>query len=385
MATYASSTTLLPGQIAYEAGAEARDALAALGRTEDVRFSPSGARLASACYARDQIAVAEVEISRHATGVEVAVADLVFHDSPAIREPHGLDFVDERTLVVAARGGNLVVLRLPEPGVAGGARTIASVSCELGAVGSVAVRPLATGEAEVLAVHNWANAVTRYRFANGDSVAGGDVVLESLLDLPDGLSASKRGDWLAVSNHASHDVLVFGAHALHPEAEPVGVLRGVAYPHGLRFADDDRLLLVADAGAPYVSVFARPTELWAGAAYPQTAIRVMDDATYAAGRHNPQEGGPKGIDVDPRANVLVVTAEKAPLAFFDLDVVLGLEDTRPAEDLVRYELEQRRSVEHARTELEGARARLNAVLQTKAWRLTGPVRAAYGALRRRGS
>ena len=44
----------------------------------------------------------------------------------------------------------------------------------------------------------------------------------------------------------------------------------------------------------------------------------MDDATFLRGRYNPEEGGPKGIDVDRDMSVLATTCEHQPLAFFDL-------------------------------------------------------------------
>ena len=49
----------------------------------------------------------------------------------------------------------------------------------------------------------------------------------------------------------------------------------------------------------------------------------MDDTVFGRGRNNPQEGGPKGIDIDPRGQVLAVTCEFQPLAFFDLNKVSG--------------------------------------------------------------
>jgi hypothetical protein len=246
---------------------------------------------------------------------------------------------------------------------------------ELGAVGSVAVRPLITGEHELLTVHNWANAITRYLLDENGTIAGGEVVVGRWLDLPDGLTRSSDGRWLAVSNHNTHDVFVFESAGLHSDADPVGVLRGSGYPHGLRFGLDDRLLLVADAGAPYVDVFERAGDSWATVSYPATTIRVMDDDTFARGHHDAREGGPKGLDVDPRTNVLVITAESAPVAFFDLDLALEVREVRPR---VGYELDRLRDLERSKEARAEVVNQLNAVLGTRAWRLTSPARAAYG-------
>jgi hypothetical protein len=353
-----------------------------MGRTEDVRISPSGRRVAFACYARNEIAVVGVEIDRGAESVKIAVTDAAFYGSPTMREPHGLDFVDEDVLVVANRGGVLDVLRLPQVSTDSSAAGIASITCKHGATGSVAVCATTTGDHDVLAVHNWANAVSRYRLTHGGSLDRGDVIAHRWLDLPDGIAMSTDGRWLAVSNHNTHDVLVFEAATLHRDADPVGVLRGVSYPHGIRFAHGDRVLLVADAGAPYVDVFARAGDSWAVASYPTTSIRVMDDQTFASGHRDPQEGGPKGLDVDPNRNVLVVTSEHAPVAFFDLDQAIGSAGARSPGHFVQYELNRLRDLAHSKAEADDARDQLRAVLTTRAWRITKPLRLLSGALRR---
>lgn len=379
MTTSLPSARPLAAQVSVEAPEHVRDALATLGRTEDVRLSPDGSRLAFACYARNHVAVARVELARDAGGARVLVEDIAFHGSPLTKEPHGLDFLEDDLLVVANRGGPVELLRLPADG--GSASSLGSVACELGAAGSVVAVPSASGEHEVLVVHNWASAVTRYRLAEG-SLVGGEVVARRWLDLPDGVAASADGRWLAVSNHNSHDVLVFETAALGPDADPVAVLRGVAYPHGLRFTSGDRLLVVADAGAPYVDVFSRPGPSWSGVAYSTVSLRALDDEAFSRGHHSPQEGGPKGLEIDPRTGVLLVTAEESPLAAFDLELALETGTARPDEDLVRNELERIRDLERSRAGTAEARAQLRAVLSTKAWRATAPARAALAALKR---
>ena len=308
--------------------------------------------------------------------MEIVIDGLAFHDSPEIREPHGLDFVDDDLLAVANRNGVIQLLRLPPLGTTGEVTSAGSVVCELGAPGSVAVM-----DGYVLAVHSWANALTRYRVTD-DSISGGEVLAHRWLDLPDGIATSESGRWLAISNHNSHDVLVFETETLHPDADPVAILRGMAYPHGLRFMSGDRFVVVADAGAPYVDVFARTGDSWSSAAYPSMSLRVMDDETFVRGHHTPREGGPKGLDIDPRSGVLLVTAEEAPLAFFDLDLALEAGTTRPGSELVQNELERMRDLERSRAETSAMREQLGAVLNTKAWRATAPARGALTALKR---
>ena len=56
----------------------------------------------------------------------------------------------------------------------------------------------------------------------------------------------------------------------------------------------------------------------------------MSDETYLRGRKNPEEGGPKGLDIDAGMRVLATTCEEQALAFFDLRAVLSLAARRSA-------------------------------------------------------
>jgi Lipoprotein LpqB beta-propeller domain len=372
-------------EVGFEAPAAVRDALAAMGRTEDIRLSPNGRRLAFAGYGGGRIAIADVEFTSTASGPEVAVTSLDWLASPDLREPHGVDFVDDDTLVVADRIAGIFVFRLPGPGGTGGLTRIYATdggpSAALDAPGSVVVRSNGSGH-EVLLCENWENKILRHTLVDG-ALAPGEVVAHKWLDVPDGLTISEDGRWLAVSNHNAHSVFIYVSSALGEHSDPVAILRGVRYPHGLRFTRNSRRLVVADAGAPRVHVFVSPDGGWRGVGYPTASIRVMDDEAFALGHREVQDGGPKGIDLDPRTNVLVVTSEFLPLAFFDLTEALdesgdGLGD----EALVEYELHVLSEVNRIKDAGHAARASLAEVQQTKAWRLTKPMRGAYAVMRR---
>jgi hypothetical protein len=365
-------------QIAFDTPEAVRRSLAALGRTEDVRFAPAGRRLAFACYGRGHVAIADLDVGQDA---DVVVTSLTEHRSPLLQEPHGLDFVDDDTLVVGNRAGGLVVFRLPPVGVEGELTLVGALGKEarLDGPGSVAVRATRFGSREVLVCNNWSNAITRHPLEADGVPSIGGVALRKWLDLPDGLAVSGDGEWLAVSNHNSHTVLIYACAHMHEDADPVGILRGVRYPHGIRFAPGDRQLLVADAAAPNVHVFSTSGGDWNGVRYPSASLRVMDDETFAAGRHNPQEGGPKGIDV--RTNVLAVTSEGVPLAFFDVAPAFdgALEST---DDRLGYELHALDTAVLLKQSAATASARLAEIQRTKSWRALEPLRRAYGAVRR---
>ena len=373
-----------------------REALAALGRTEDVRLSPSGRRLAIACYLRDVVAVADVELAATADGPAITIENVQLLSSPAIREPHGVDFLDDETIVVASRCGGLGVFRLPAPDASTGDWELnpvayAASSDPLDAPGSVAVRRTGANRHEILACVNWAHTIRRHEYENG-ALTAGDVAAHRWLDVPDGVAISNDGRWVAISNHFTHTIFVYEHASLGPEAAPVGILRGVTYPHGLRFAGGDERLLVADAGAPHVHVFAASAQGWHGVAYPAATIAVMDDETFLLGHRSPEEGGPKGLDVDPRTNVLLVTSEETPVSCFDAGATVERpwETGRDDDALVLYELHAlAAAAEHkagqlaaAAESIERLAAELAGLRATKTWRLTEPLRRAYTVARR---
>jgi Lipoprotein LpqB beta-propeller domain len=371
-------------EIPFEAEGAVRATLGAMGRTEDVRLSPDGRRLAIACYARNRVLLVEIRVERTPTGPIVALGDLREVSSPALHEPHGVDFLDDDTLVVSNRSAGVTVFRITDHSGDVASTEVARNHGSLESPGSVAVRHLGGGRHEALVCNNWGHTVTRHTIAGDGELSHGEVVARRFLDVPDGVAISRDGRWVAVSNHNTHSVLVYAGSTLGEDAEPVGVLRGVLYPHGLRFTGDDRQLLVADAGAPYVHVFAAANGDWHWAGYPAASVRVMSDEVFARGRYNPTGGGPKGIDIDPRTGVLVVTSEHFGLGFFDLTAVLECpgDVTRDEDALRRYELHALETIERQRQTTANAVDQLHAIQQTKAWRLMEPARRLYRTVRR---
>ena len=139
------------------------------------------------------------------------------------------------------------------------------------------------------------------------------------LDVPDGISHSHSGEWIAVSNHHKNAVFIYrNDSSLDEESEPIGKLRGMSYPHGLRFSHDDRYIFVADAGAPLVHVYRMDHRRWSGKHFPAYELRVIDNEAFIRGHVNPQEGGPKGIDLTSDDRVLVASCEEEPIVFFDV-------------------------------------------------------------------
>lgn len=83
-----------------------------------------------------------------------------------------------------------------------------------------------------------------------------------------------------------------------------------------------RHILVADAGSRMVRVYAGDGD-WNGHRMPTRSVTVLDEDTFLRGRASPEEGGPKGLDVDRSNCVVAVTCEEQTLAFFALLSILG--------------------------------------------------------------
>src|SRR5437773_12256539 len=328
-------------EIQYTAQQSATDAVGSLGRTEDVRFSPSNRRLAVASYYRNRIVVFDIDIASSSGATQVALTGGVELSSPALRLPHGLDFIDDNTLIVTSRGSedpvggsaaNVALFKLP-PGeeivrtheVLPIARWPANGTTLLNAPGSLAVTRVKEDVGEVLICNNYGDTVTRHLLdrAAGGAIRNSEILLHKYLNIPDGVSVSPDRRWIAVSNHATHNVLLYeNSPALNSDVKPDGILRCIYYPHGLRFSADGRHLFVADAGAPYLHIYAQDPDQWRGVRHPVATVRIMDEAVFQMGRCNPENGGPKGLDIDACSNILVVTSECQPLAFFDVPLLL---------------------------------------------------------------
>lgn len=367
-------------ELGYTASARVAEMIAGLGRTEDVRFSPGNHRLAVAGFNAQRILVLDVEVSAGGSGApSVALTGGLDLACPAFRRPHGLDFLDDETLVVTSRAAGVAVVPLPpgDPHVPVCEQQPlhawdASQDRSLDAPGSVAALPLPGDARELLVCNNRGNRVSRHVLTppgQGAALLESGTLVARHLDIPDGVAVSPDGRWVAVSNHNHHNVLLYDRSApLDAQSEPHGILRGVVYPHGLRFSPDGRHLIVADAGAPAVHVFTEGPHGWHGL-HETTPCVVMLEETFARGNSNPQEGGPKGLDIDRSGKVLVVTSEHQPLAFFELRCVLEHAGASHALGL-RNELHLVEERHALRTHLAEARRVIETMKGSRSWRST---------------
>ncbi|MEJ6783100.1 YncE family protein [Aminobacter sp. Piv2-1] len=171
----------------------------------------------------------------------------------------------------------------------------------------------------ILVCNNYRHRITRHVVGLARTSVRNKILLDRGLDIPDGIALSPDKAWTAVSNHNTHTVLIFdNRSALGRYATAVGTLHGVSYPHGLRFSPDGRRLFVADAGSPHVLVYHAKDGNWSGERNSSLSLVAMSQETFLKGRNNPQEGGPKGLDIDASGRLLVVTCEEQAIACFDI-------------------------------------------------------------------
>ena len=344
-------------RVPLNVSASAQRVLNALGRTEDVKLSPSNRRLAVTGFRHGHVVVFDLSIVAHSGGTLVTLSAPVELKSSTLRYPHGVSFLDDNTLAVADRGGDIGVYAVPQgtdDGLVVDAEPELTIrgdeNCVVKSPGSLSVTPIGPNRWDLLVCNNYVHYVSRHLIEKHDALSASShaVLLQHDLDVPDGVSVSADGSWIAISNHTMHSVFVYAnLPSLDRDSRPDAVLIGIDSPHGVRFTADGRHILVADAGAPFINVYSRGSGGWTGTLEPINLFRSMDESTFKRGRYNPEEGGPKGIDVDDGMRVLVATSEYLGVVFFDLPSILN----EPPSRLQLRLLTARRSFERARYKL----------------------------------
>jgi hypothetical protein len=286
----------------------------------------------------------------------------------------------------------------------------------LKAPGSVTASRIGLDLYEVLICNNSSHTVTRHILDAREKFRAirNEILLQKGLAIPDGIAVNSDMSWIAVSNHNTHSVLMFrNDSTLDPSSEPAGILSNLSYPHGVCFAPNNNFVLVADAAAPYVHLYAKTRGDWKGKRDPIASIRTMDDEIFLRERINPEEGGPKGLDIANNMTVFVTTCQHQPLAFFDLKKILykefgheekcvpygdqsvsvvvssheelSLVTRRSREVLIRVllQVDARISSEKAeKAEIDAAYSKqLQSIYQSRSWRITVRLRWAYSLLR----
>jgi hypothetical protein len=310
----------------FRPSCDVMERLRVLGQTEDVKFSPNEDRLAIAGMTKNKILVIDIRPVARDGVCMIKSEACVEITCDAFDMPHGLAWIDDNTLIVANRRRGLVVISVPPCGPQAPSVRVEPLLDMLPADAShirspaaVAVRRLENGLFDVLSCNNVSHRASRHRLQRKErfEVIEHATFLGAKFQTPDGVTVSEDASLVAISNHYGKRIDVFanrcerGGHR-----QAICSLQNYGYPHGVRFAAGDRLLLTADAGRPYVHVFRRLGDRWRGTVKPAVSVRVIGEEAFRLGHTNDEEGGPKGLDVSGDGTFFVVSCEAVPIAFF---------------------------------------------------------------------
>ena len=101
------------GKLKFNASKCADEVVHSLQRTEDIKFSPSGNRLAVASYLSNTISIFDVSITGSKNSKQVDLINAAIISSSDLKHPHGLDFVDEEKILVTNREGLVHLFEVP--------------------------------------------------------------------------------------------------------------------------------------------------------------------------------------------------------------------------------------------------------------------------------
>ena len=223
------------------------------------------------------------------------------------------------------------------------------------------------------------------------AVIGSATLLKQGLNVPDGVAISTNKQWLGISNHDDHTVYIYQNHIrLNPQSLPNAILHGVSYAHGIKFYGNDHYIFVTDAGSPFVFVFFNPSSQWQGSYQPAVKVRVMDDKLFNQCHTSPEEGGNKGLFIDEKRSLLMISCEQTPLACFDINAILnqlpnqtvinaakldGLNDQDKLTRLVNnMRLDGLKNNTYFSEQIDKLNHMINNLLKSKSWKMTYPLR-----------
>jgi WD40 repeat protein len=329
--------------IPYVATPEVENVIASMGRTEDMAFSPDYKWLVITGFKKNTLYFFSTNITQNNNMRSIDIQKFSIIRSREILQPHGIAFLDNEHILIANRRGIVNIFKVPaelgnnaEIDLEPVARIKSDFRCRVKAPGSIAVVKTDFGSYRVLAANNYIHTVTSHKvdLVHGIKVRNEGVLIRKELDIPDGLCVSRDRKWVAISNHCTGTVLIYKLNLdLNRRTPPCGVLEGIVCPHAIRFSKDGDLLFVVDSASAYFHIYKSSNGDWSSARKPHKTVRIITDDMFIDGRYNAQEGGIKGLDINFRDNILVVTSEHLPLAFYDVDEFIRMPAVQVDEEI----------------------------------------------------
>jgi len=319
----------------YSTTPEIQKLIAKIGRTEDAKFSSDGRYLAIVEYLDNKIHLFEIDITGSSNSQVVNLINATTIRSVHLNLPHGFPFLGDGYFLVANRGGDVTLFKLPikcfeqdevvlmPVSIIKGGRFYGKISSP----GSIDCYQVSENRYRLLVCNNDLHSIVSFEIDISDRIRikNKGVLIKRGLNLPDGISISQNKKWIAVSNHNTGTVLIYRLSLfLNRYTAPSAELTDIAYPHGLRFSTEGQMIFVADAGSQYLHIFECNDNNWNKNHKPRQSVKLVENVIFAKGRVNPQEGGIKGVDIANQNKLLVTTAHHHVLDFYAISTLLAI-------------------------------------------------------------
>ncbi|PHS71054.1 MAG: hypothetical protein COB23_02005 [Methylophaga sp.] len=340
----------------YQTTPEIQKVIAAVARTEDVKFSSDGKYFAIVDFTKNKVHIFEIKIADSSLQQKLEIVSCVTISSEHLKRPHGLIFVGDKHFLVANRAGDITIFKFPEAfsgqtdinlmpvRFVRGRRFYGKISSP----GSIGCYQIGENSYRLLVLNNYLHTIVGFdiKISEKIQIKNRGVLIKKGLDIPDGISISPNKKWAAVSNHYTGSVLIYRLSPfLNRFTSAAGTLIDIAYPHGLRFSADGKKLFVADAGSQYLHVYESDNEDWSGTHKPLKSIKLVDKAAFLKGRINTEEGGLKGLDLINNDQLLVTTAQHQVLKFYAVNALLDIPISSVEQYLVKEKMKYYRALE----------------------------------------
>lgn len=314
----------------FETTGKIRDIIQNIDRTEDIKFSPDGTKFIIVDFLESKLHLFSYQMNQKGSGRTVEITRYCLINSPQIKDPHGVSFLDNDKIVVSNRAGGVTIFKMPdlvdevsefelqpEKSISEKGLFTANVTTP----SSVHTVPLADDTYRIYVCNNLRHTISTHVITVKDdiSIKNEGILIENSLRFPDGLSVSPDRQWVAISNHDYGQVVIFkNEPGLNKKTAPSVVMKGPVCPHGIRFSEDGGKLYVSDAATQYLFIYRSEDGKWDKAEDSVQTVKVVDDEAFYLGKTGFNEGGVKGIDLDESNGLFAMTHRMDVLCFYDL-------------------------------------------------------------------
>lgn len=336
-------------RIQYQASDEIRSNIRKISRTEDVIFSPDDKSFILADFQKNRLHQFKFRRSGNGKSRNVEITAYNRIESPDIRGPHGIHYLGKDWLVVCNRLAGISIFQAPK--IEDGVQTQkifpervidgkSLLSAKVTTPGSVHSVQLSDTIYRIFVCNNHRHTITSHVIElNGKiRIKNEGILIENTLRFPDGISVSRDGRWIAISNHDYGQVAIFeNTPDLNKDSLPGTVLDGPVCPHGIRFGREDKNLYVADASTQYLYIYESDDGNWGDVRNASRAVKIVDDDRFYYGKTGLKDGGVKGIAIDHSNSMLLTTHRMEVIGFYDLNTIQNLDHQPDRSEIAEFE------------------------------------------------